>query len=373
MYGDLLDREKEILQTYSDNIETYVELGEILHTKLTEMIKKNGFFTMDVCHRIKTVGSLAEKLRRKSGKYASIYDITDLCAARIICYLNVTVDEIADALKKNFVLDKFNSIDKRKALSATQFGYLSLHNVVSLKPDEGFRPELCKIRCEIQIRTVLQHAWAEIEHDLGYKSSYGVPNTIRREFSRIAGLLEIADNQFVELNSNIQQYKKDIAEQLESGEYQALPLDEVTLNEYLTKNDEFFEFVEMYSNAAQVEYLPTPAYGHLRSLSWLGITNLGELYSALLEYSDTMLKITRYICQKSNLDFFTTNVMFNNLCQAMLIKNKYTREQISRFMSLTANGNMEKIRLDTDELFELSRKLRLVSDNKWITGIWGDV
>ena len=373
MYGDLLKREKDILQIYSENIETYYELGEILHNKLTEMIKKNGFFTMDVYHRIKTVDSLAEKMRRKSGKYTSIYDITDLCAARIICYLNATVDEIAEALKKNFVIDERNSIDKRKTLSANQFGYLSLHNVVSLRPEDGFREELCRIRCEIQIRTVLQHAWAEIEHDLGYKSSYGIPSTIRREFSRIAGLLEIADNQFVELSSNIQRYKNEITQQIVNGEYQELPLDEVTLHEYLTTNDEFFEYIDMYTTASQLEYYTTPAYGHLRHLAWLGITKLGELYGALLEYSDTMLKITRYVTKQNELDFFTTNVLFNNLCPAMLIKNKYTREQVSRFMALSCNENAEKIRQDTDELFEMSRRLHLVSENKWITGIWGDV
>ena len=217
MYGDLLSKEKEILQTYSKNIDTYNELGEILHNKLTEMIKKHNFFTMEVSHRIKTVDSLADKLRRKSGKYSSIYDITDLCGARIICYLNDTVDKISEALRETFVVDEENSVDKRESLSATQFGYLSLHNIVSLRPEDGYNQEFCKIRCEIQIRTVLQHARAEIEHDLGYKSSFGVPSTIRREFSRIAGLLEIADNQFVELSENIQKYKDGIIQQIAHG------------------------------------------------------------------------------------------------------------------------------------------------------------
>ncbi len=49
------------------------------------------------------------------------------------------------------------------------------------------------MRCEIQIRSILQHAWAEIEHDLGYKSNITVPAEIRRDFSRLAGLLEIAE------------------------------------------------------------------------------------------------------------------------------------------------------------------------------------
>jgi len=65
--------------------------------------------------------------------------------------------------------------------------------------------------------------------------------------------------------------------------------------------------------------------------------------------------------------------LFNNLCQAILIKNKYTREQVQRFMALSACGNNKKIQHDTDELFEISRKLHLVNESKWISGIWGDV
>ncbi len=86
-----------------------------------------------------------------------------------------------------------------------------------------------------------------------------------------------------------------------------------------------------------------------------------------------MLKLTRYFARETHTEFFTTNMLFNNLCQAFLIKNKYTREQVKRFYALSASGNEEKIKHDTDELFELSRKLRLVNESKWISGIWGDV
>ena len=47
---------------------------------------------------------------------------------------------------------------------------------------------------EIQIRTVMQHAWAEIEHDLGYKSKEDIPDKYRRQFSILAGLIELADD-----------------------------------------------------------------------------------------------------------------------------------------------------------------------------------
>ena len=52
------------------------------------------------------------------------------------------------------------------------------------------------LKCEIQIRSVLQHAWAEIEHDLGYKSELTIPKEVRRSFSRLAGLLELGDKEF---------------------------------------------------------------------------------------------------------------------------------------------------------------------------------
>ena len=64
-------------------------------------------------------------------------------------------------------------------------------DICSLPKDKGYPEELTEYTFEIQFRTVLQHAWAEIEHDLGYKTEFGIPLDVRREFSRVAGLLEI--------------------------------------------------------------------------------------------------------------------------------------------------------------------------------------
>lgn len=64
------------------------------------------------------------------------------------------------------------------------------------------------LKCEIQIRSILQHAWAEIEHDIGYKNEIAIPKQMRRKFSRIAGLLEIADQEFVQIRSELEDYRK---------------------------------------------------------------------------------------------------------------------------------------------------------------------
>ncbi|TMR94372.1 GTP pyrophosphokinase [Nonomuraea basaltis] len=108
-------------------------------------------------------------------------------------------------------------MDKRKALDPDRFGYLSLHYVASL---DTRRAELAEYKrfanngFEIQIRSILQHAWAEIEHDLGYKSRLGVPSTTRRRFSRLAGLLELADAEFVSIRDELRLYEKRVESDL---------------------------------------------------------------------------------------------------------------------------------------------------------------
>lgn len=83
-------------------------------------------------------------------------------------------------------------------------------------------------RLEIQIRTALQHAWAEVEHDLGYKAQDAVPELIRRRFNRIASLLEIADQEFVSIRRELLHYQAAVRAELVQG--QSLPLDAVSLD-----------------------------------------------------------------------------------------------------------------------------------------------
>jgi hypothetical protein len=98
-------------------------------------------------------------------------------------------------------------------LESNKFGYLSYHLICKISPNRLLLPEYEKykdIKFEIQIRSILQHAWAEIEHDIGYKSSLGIPKELKRKFSRIAGLLETADENFCEIKKAIEIYQEKI-------------------------------------------------------------------------------------------------------------------------------------------------------------------
>ena len=168
------------------------------------LIEGAGIKIHHLTSRLKTPGSLAEKLRRKSGRYAALDDVTDLVGLRIISYFEQDVAAVARALEAVFVVDWDNSVDKSMVHDPDRFGYLGVHYVVRLASREysgGVSP-----RFEVQIRSILQHAWAEIEHDLGYKSRESVPREVQRRFYRLAGLLEVADEEFMAIHRLSQDY-----------------------------------------------------------------------------------------------------------------------------------------------------------------------
>jgi putative GTP pyrophosphokinase len=161
------------------------------------------FHTVD--YRVKSKDSAERKLARKTaeeGSPRSVATLTDLLGIRVITYFRDEVDAVARVIEREFIIDPENSVDKRGVLDADRFGYLSLHYVAELSPGRlrlPDYPEFRGIKFEIQIRSILQHAWAEIEHDLGYKTEAAVPRAVRRRFSRLAGVLELADDEFLGL------------------------------------------------------------------------------------------------------------------------------------------------------------------------------
>src|ERR1039457_1245393 len=153
--------------------------------------------------RPKGFASFAEKMARKAEKYMK-HKIgpTDLCGARVITETQAEVERICEAIRgcQGFLIDKENSVDVSSRLAAAEFGYLSVHYVVQLQGPEAFEVpvpnEAQGLKAEIQVRTLLQHAWASICHDRIYKSAIRVPQRLSRDLARAAALLEEADEQF---------------------------------------------------------------------------------------------------------------------------------------------------------------------------------
>lgn len=199
-------KDRMILDDFRKTRYAYVELSEIVYEKLKAITEGSGTLVMGLEHRVKEEKSLEGKLYRSGDWYQKLEDLTDLVGARVILYFSDDVDKIGKLVEQAFDIDWTLSSDKRTLLDPDSFGYLSLHYICSLPKESGYQEDLCNIRFEIQIRSILQHAWAQINHDMGYKSQFGVPRTVVREFARLSGLLELADEEFVRARDHLGSY-----------------------------------------------------------------------------------------------------------------------------------------------------------------------
>ncbi len=264
---------EEFIQSRAD----FIQLGDVVSSKLKEIVKNNNIGVLAIEHRVKAEDSLKGKLELKGDKYSSLSDITDILGARIICFFSDDVDKVASLIEKEFIIDWDNSVDKRAQLSPDSFGYLSLHYICSLPSNSVYPENICNKRFEIQIRSTLQHTWAAIEHDMGYKSAFGVPKTVIRDFSRVAGLLEIADNEFVNIRNAVDDYSNDIKEKIANNQAENVLIDIVSLKEYVNKNKAMRALLLEIASMCGAEISEISPENYLEQLDWLGKKTIGDL------------------------------------------------------------------------------------------------
>ncbi|MDD1691097.1 MAG: hypothetical protein LUQ66_10595 [Methanoregula sp.] len=229
----------EIINTYTEKRPLYEQFTSKMENLIRELLSEEQFNTHSITSRTKSVDSLESKIEKEGKIYKKITDISDLSGVRIICFFSNDVDKVAKIIKKNFKVNEKISIDKRKILEPDRFGYLSLHYIVELPHERVRLTEFKKFKglmCEVQVRSILQHAWAEIEHDFGYKSKFSIPDEIRRKFSRQAGLLELADEQFIVIKNDIEEYTKKIKEEMLHS-FNNIPVNIISIKNYIATSE----------------------------------------------------------------------------------------------------------------------------------------
>jgi putative GTP pyrophosphokinase len=202
-----------ILDDFDTAAPSYKEFTEKLHSLVENLLRVNHIRVHNISSRLKTRSSLERKYYDNITKYPSLDTMTDLAGVRIITYFEDEVHKVADVVQQEFEIDTANSSDKKELLDPDRFGYLSLHYVVKLNAERLGLTEYRAFgshKAEIQIRSILQHSWAEIEHDLGYHNKIAIPSEVRRRFSRVAGILELVDQEFIGLRDDIVGYSQRI-------------------------------------------------------------------------------------------------------------------------------------------------------------------
>ena len=349
----LLDaHSKQILQEYLDHLPEFQEKAKEIYDTIQETFKKVGLIVASVEYRVKTEDSLAGKLELKGAKYKSLADITDIIGLRVITFYSEDVDKVASAIDRLFVIDWENSVDKRKMLEIDSFGYLSLHYICST---EGF-----PYRFEIQMRTILQHAWANMNHDTGYKSGVEIPVYYRRSLSRMAGLLELVDDEFSRIRAELADYRRRVQNLVASGNLDDAPLDGETYHSYLNIKP-FDRLIRSIASINQAEIQEVSLMPYLEVFQWLEFHTLGDLERLIKGYSEAAFQLASYQMSLTDLDIISSSLGPQNLCIVYILKRGGGTGGLTRMFTLL-NGESESNEMMAEYLMEQARDLPFMNE-----------
>jgi len=320
-----------ILEEYRSFLPSFQKKEQELHSQLCGMLSDSGIVPASIESRIKTESSLIGKLELKGSKYASLKDITDIIGMRVVTFYLDDVDKVAAAVERLFEVDWTNSVDKRKLLEIDSFGYLSLHYVCSVKD--------FPYRFEVQMRTVLQHAWANMNHDTGYKSGVEIPKRYLRSMSRIAGILELVDEEFSKIRSELTDYRRRMQALVASGNLDDVPLDGDTFRSYLTLSP-FSGINRRIAAVNQAEIQEVSLMPYLKVFKGLGFKNLGDISRMIKEYSEGAYQIACYQLGLTDIDIISSSLGPQDLCIAYILKKGGGRAGL-RLLFESLNGPSE--------------------------------
>ncbi len=357
-----------VMKQYDEAKKLYQNFGDAVEHLLRSLLLNAGITYNAIAYRVKERESLSRKIDIKGDKYRDLSELTDIAGIRIITYYADDVDRIANIVEQEFSVDKENSIDKRMALEPDRFGYCSVHYVVGIHSKRLELEEYSAykdLKCEIQIRSVLQHAWAEIEHDLGYKSAITVPREIRRDFSRLAGLLELADKEFDQIRNKLFSYRLEAENKISDEEFMNQEIDAVLLDTLITSNTDIIEInkeIEKYFSTGFTEEISAEGYAStIRELNWLKINTLGELTRLIQNNKELAIKIaySKLVENRKISTDGTINrtIAFFYLCYAELFKQSDMQVYIRYLDDNNIGQNKESRIIAAQELLSLRKKL----------------
>jgi putative GTP pyrophosphokinase len=339
-----------LLREYDASANSFRELGDRVRVLIAQMLDQERIGTHSITCRLKSRESFRRKIMLKELKYENARHVTDLAGVRVITYFSDQVDQIAAVVEREFEIDKVQSVDKRASLEPDRFGYLSLHFVAGLSARRLGLPEYARyagLKVEIQVRSILQHAWAEIEHDLGYKSAVEVPLPIRRQFARMAGLLEIADSEFVDIRRKLDAYSDAMPQRIADSADQ-VSIDLISLSNF-AKNDPIVKKLDEAILAGLfgmpndgLRFVEREIASEIEKLSHFGIGTIAKLRETLAREEAAILELVKwwsnqddgYVAHPTEGKWMSVGVSLFYLCHILAVKGADERrigEYLGRF------------------------------------------
>ncbi|MCR4953857.1 MAG: (p)ppGpp synthetase [Treponema sp.] len=238
-----IQSKEKIKNNYEAYSEYFTEIMQNIVKVLQEKISLSSQPTYKA--RVKSFKSYYKKVLRlkaeESKETEGLIYLTDMMGIRMICSFLEDINIALNQIKQIFEIKEVEVKGAEKKFS--EFGYESIHVLVkipeSCKPDstkfKDLKPLSDELVCEIQIRTILQDAWAEVEHELIYKTEFSpFDKPLRRKLASLNASLTLADITFQE----IRDYQKKLQKELEDRRKSFYNLADNLLNEKTEKKEE---------------------------------------------------------------------------------------------------------------------------------------
>jgi ppGpp synthetase/RelA/SpoT-type nucleotidyltranferase len=351
----ILDAHGEaLMRQYRELRPTLEKLSEDAYGKMRQALSEQGIYVTAIEHRVKSEKSLAGKLELKGAKYKSINDITDLVGMRVITFYTDEVDKVAAIAKRIFDIDWSESVDKRKLHQLDSFGYNSLHYICRLKTGGP--------RFELQMRTALQHVWSTIEHDTGYKGIVKMPKEYLRQFSRLAGMLELVDDEFSRLRMVLTDYRRQIQTLVKSGHLNEVPLSTDTFRSFLETHP-FDRLNRRIAAVNQAEIYPAPMIVYLPVLESFGLETLGDVHQFIDDNSDDAYQLAVSQLAITDLDILSSSAALQYLCLVYVLKHDGGRDELKAIYD-TINGESDANGMVADLMLGQAQTLSFMQRSK---------
>jgi len=349
-----------ILDEYRSKLQVFEKMKDIVHNEIRASLRENGVLVTALESRIKTEASLAGKLALKGHKYHTMDDITDILGCRVITFYSDEVDKIAALVQAKFNVDWDNSVDKRKQHSLESFGYMSLHYICRIPQTlyhDVNHPEMNDIRFEVQMRTAIQHVWANMYHDTGYKSGVEIPQEHLRNLNRLAGMLELADDEFSRIRKQITDYRRKVQSLVKDGNFDEVTLNGDTFMSYL-QMEPFRTLNERIAAINQAEIHEVSAMSFLEPLKYMGFNTLGDVEKMKQDYSDLAYRLAVHQIGNTDLDIVSSTIGLQNLCITYLMKNEAGVRGLELFFD-ALNGPSPYNRQQAERIVDLINRIKL--------------
>lgn len=350
-----------ILDEYREKLPVFRKLKEVVLKQLRDRLSGNNIGLSGVEGRVKTEKSLTGKLELKGHKYRTLDDITDIVGVRVITYFNDEVDVISALAEQLFEVDWENSVDKRKMLEIDRFGYMSLHYICRIPKalyHDPELPELNQIRFELQMRSALQHMWANLYHDMGYKSDVEIPLEYQRNMSRLAGMLELADEQFSHIRKEINAYRRNVQSLVASGNFDEVPLNGDTFRSFLKLNP-FKRLADKMAAINQAEIYDDSLMPYYNVLRHLDMKTIGDIVRMRNEHSESAYQLALIQLAGTGLDIMAKSVALQNLCIVYLLKQGFGEAGLVRLFEALYGNNSYNVQR-AKRIVEQAKQINIV-------------